>query len=489
MTIEKISYCILLSKTFILRMKKSRLVNIFRTLTKKEIRDLRKWLHSPAHNQREDTVRLFEYLVREGNLQNEEMLDKSTIFPYVLPAEQGYDDAKMRQVMFFLLRSTEDFLVYEEFKSQSTEQNLLLTRALGKRKINSYFPKAVKNSLETLHKKKLRDKDFYRYNYEIKYENYEYQSKINRLGNFNLQEISDSFDIYYISLKLKQSCIMASHQKVFKTEYDIGLLEEILNYVQSQKLYEVPAIGMYYFGYKSIVGSDGDASFRSLKQILQENEVSFLKTELGEIYLIAINYCIGKMNAGETEFIREAFELYKRGFESKILLTDGGISLYAFVNVTSIARSIKEYTWAENFIENYNQYLAKGYRQTTVLYCLAQLEYDKGNFEKAEKLFIRVEHPDILLNLSAKTFLLKMYYEAEELSVLESLLGSMRTYLRRKNFVGYHKQNYKNIIKYTKKLVRVNPYSRADKTKLKNEVEQVSPLTERKWILAQLAKM
>ena len=82
-----------------------------------------------------------------------------------------------------------------------------------------------------------------------------------------------------------------------------------------------------------------------------------------------------------------------------------------------------------------------------------------------------------------------MYYEQEEIDVLESLLESMRTYIQRKKVMGYHKNNYKNIIRYTKKLLKITPYSKLTREKLHEEISQVSPLTEKKWLLTQLSKI
>jgi len=56
----------------------------------------------------------------------------------------------------------------------------------------------------------------------------------------------------------------------------------------------------------------------------------------------------------------------------------------------------------------------------------------------------------------------------------------------RKKAIGYHKANYKNIIRLTKKLLKLNPFSKAQKEKLRLEIEQSQPLTERKWLLEQL---
>ena len=57
--------------------------------------------------------------------------------------------------------------------------------------------------------------------------------------------------------------------------------------------------------------------------------------------------------------------------------------------------------------------------------------------------------------------------------------------------MGYHKSNFQNVIYYTKKLVRVNPYKKEELTTLKDEINTASPLAEgeRKWLLEQLEVM
>ena len=82
--------------------------------------------------------------------------------------------------------------------------------------------------------------------------------------------------------------------------------------------------------------------------------------------------------------------------------------------------------------------------------------------------------------------LIKMFYEESEFDALESLLESMRTYLQRKDVIGYHKSNYKNIIKYTKKLINSFAYSKQKKLDLKDEITNANPLTEKSWLLEQL---
>ena len=57
-----------------------------------------------------------------------------------------------------------------------------------------------------------------------------------------LQEISDTLDVTYLADKLRQSCLIHAHQTVYQTDYDIGMLDEVLKYVEQKHFLEIPAI-------------------------------------------------------------------------------------------------------------------------------------------------------------------------------------------------------------------------------------------------------
>ena len=82
-------------------MKKNDLIPIFQSFSKKEVKDFKKWLLSPAHNSREDVVLLYEYLILDENLYGSATLEKESEFGSIFTNET-YNDAKMRQVIYFL---------------------------------------------------------------------------------------------------------------------------------------------------------------------------------------------------------------------------------------------------------------------------------------------------------------------------------------------------------------------------------------------------
>lgn len=470
-------------------MQNSHLTLVLRTLSKKEERELRKWLCSPVHNQREDVVALFEYLMAGDHLREDKFLRKERVFSRIFPQEP-YDDAKVRQTMHFLLKAVEEFLIYKEQRGDEVRARMALSSVYRKRKLDRAFRKAVRG-VETLQQKApYRNEQFLRNEYLLQMEKYQFQEGKKRTTEMNLQEVSDALDHTFIADKLRQTCLMLSHQAVYKAEYKIGLLDEVLAYVEQNQLEKLPAIAAYYFVYRSLTGQeDSNSYFERLKQLISDKGRLFPHHELRDIYLMAINYCVSRYNAGDDSMPVELFKLYRNGIENKILLENNALSHFTFRNIVNLGTALKEFDWVNSFINNYQQYLSEKYRETFVQFSKAKLHFTKREFDKAMQLLAQSDFDDILTNLYGKSMLIIMYYEKDELDALESLLGSMRTYIRRRQVTGVHKLAYTNIIKYSRKLIRINPFDRTQVSKLREEVESAKPLPEKEWFLKQLEKL
>jgi hypothetical protein len=236
-------------------------------------------------------------------------------------------------------------------------------------------------------------------------------------------------------------------------------------------------------------GKEGESPFFQLRDIMERHFGFFSEAERRDIYLMALNYCVEKMNRGAANFVREAFELYRQGLVSGVLIQQGNLSKGTFFNITAIGLRLKEYDWIADFISRYTPYLEEQHRDSLSQFCQAKLFFEKQDYKRAMSLLVQFDPDDLLINLNAKSMLLKMFYEQEELDALESLLESFNTYLKRKEIIGYHKQIYSHLVKYTKRLIRINPFDAAQRAALKEEVQHANPLPERQWLLEQIEKM
>ncbi len=466
-------------------MKNSQLIVILKTFSKKELRELKKWLDSPAHNQREDVLMLFEYLTSNTNLDNERYLKKEKVFGKIFPKEP-YDDARLRQTMHFLLKAVEDYLLWEEMREDVVQTRIALAGVYRKRKLSKVFQKTIRQIEELQQNAPYQNEQFLRNDYLLQLEKYSSTEGKERNININLQEVSDALDVSFFAEKLLQTCRMLSHQKIYKTEYKFGLIESTLQHVEQENLVRIPAIGIYYYTYKTLTERDNAGYFAELEKLIQTYGHQFPSAQSRETYLFAINYCVGRINAGEAPYIRKLFELYRQGFEQKILIENDTISPATFHNAAAIGLSLKEYAWVEYFINNHKDYLEEAHRDSFYLFNLAKLRYEQKDYDSAMRLLAQTDFANILVHLNAKTMLLKMYYELDETDAMESLLESMRAYLQRKKVIGAGRANYQNLIKYSTKLLRINPYNTAQKEKLRQDILSADRLAERDWLLKQV---
>lgn len=466
-------------------MNNSPLFHLFLAFSKEEKVACRKFLHSPYHNQREDVRQLYDYL-QEQYTKSSVALTKERTFAYLFPKE-NFDDKKMRYTMSFLLKTMENFLIQREREAEHVANQLLLTRAYRRLNLPKSQAKVLKNAKKILETQPLLDIEQYENHYQLASAHYDAQAGQTRNAPLNLQEWSQALDLAFLAKKLKQSCFALAHQAVYRVEYDTGLLPAVLEFLESfADLEKHPAISLYYYFYQAQTTPQHEFYFKKLKKGIVEQSNLLPLEEKRNLYLAAINYCIQRFNKGEEQYLREVFELYQSGIAQEILFEKGKLSRFTYKNVVGIALRLKEFQWAEDFILNYQNALETKFKDNYTHYNLSKLRFYQKNYTEAMQRLQQVEYDDLFLNLDAKVMLLKIYYELGELEVLESFITSFQRFLQRKKLIGYHQENYGNMIRLTRKLLELNPFDRAERSKLKQEIEGIKALSERDWLLKQL---
>lgn len=467
-------------------MRSSQLLEIFFSLTKKELRDLRKWLLSPAHNQRDDVYQLFEYLQTLSGDEQVSTLNKERIYSKLFPKEP-YDDARLRQTMHFLQMAIEDYLCYSKLMEEPFRETITLVNVYHEKKLYKLYDKAMKKLEDEYEAFPYKDDEHLEKGYLIVKEKSNRINEKTRATKLHYQEMSDILDSTFIARKIKLACVMLSHQRVYKADYDFGLVDPLVDYLKTKPhLLEIPIIKVYFHLYNLFRYPEQEEHYFAMKTALMGYNHLFKTTERSDLFLIAINYCIGRMNTGSQPFLREAFEMYQEGLVSKFLLPNGTLNHLDFRNIVSIGTTLKEFDWVSTFIEEYQQYLAPEYRDNFVQFSWCKLYFEKGDYDQAQTLLVQFDIDDLLINLSAKSMLVRIYYELQEINALESLLDNMRTFVNRHKAIAYHRNNVIALIRYTKKLIRLNTYDQSQKVKLREELLQHPPFPEKNWILKQL---
>lgn len=488
-------------------MSTSLLWQLLSTLSPFEIKLFEQWLISPFHNRRTPPIQLFHYL-KKCLSQKSPPIQKdalewlqNTIIPSITEERRGRpkrqkvstrpsdrDDAThLRLLMTELLKLLEAYLVYQQREKDAVIFQFRLATVYREKGLDKHFEKTIELAKSTNQKQPFRHSAYFDAEAGLSFEWYQYAGNQRKTEQLNLQELSTQTDIAYIARKLRQACLALAYQTVYKSDYDTGLLPAVIEHVKhAPDLLEIPAVALYYYCYLLFKAPQEDDFFVDFKTMLIERQGELPPDEQRNLHLLGINYCIFKLNQLNKHYAKEALDLYQSGLENKLLLENGVLSHMAFNNIVSISLKIGEIQWVSFFISAYGQFLEKKLRDATIHMNLARIQHTQRNYKEALAHLTQFESKDQANNLLARSLQLKIYYEMNDFDALELHLQSMRVFIRRQRVIGYHKNNYLNIIKFTKKLMSHNPNDKVERSALRYRIEAEDSLTEKEWFLEML---
>ena len=309
-------------------------------------------------------------------------------------------------------------------------------------------------------------------NFQLEMERFHYSSQYQRTVTQDLQLTGHLLDNAYLSMKLRLVCLSVAQGNLFQAGYEWPLLPILLRHIQQHNLDHTPAIGVYYYTYLTLTNRDQPAYFDRLVSMIFEHQRAFPEAEIRSILLMTINYCIRKLNDGDRSFAEKGLDLYQAGLEHGLLFHRGFLTPFTYRNIIAMGLLLKKYTWVESFLHTYKDKLDITHREAIYSFNLAKLQYEKGLLDQAQTLLHQQYYDDLLLNLAAKTLLLKIYFESKATKQLEAHLQSMEIFIRRKKIIGYHKKNYLNMVylcqySYFDESIRPKGIAKTRKGKLK----------------------
>jgi hypothetical protein len=467
-------------------MTSSPLLDICKHLTKQDRKALRDFVRSPYHNQRAEVTRLFDYIdAHSPILPTGNIWQKETVFKAIFSTEKVYDDKKMRYTMSFLLKCIQQYLMYNELENNDLG-NVYLARAMRRRGADKAYEKVLTDSHQQLAVQPLRHAIYHLHTFQLQLEEYQFRYQKRRTGDLQLQEISDSLTDFYATEILRQACVMHSHQSVSKQSYNQLFLSTVLEKIETGAYPCPPSVLAYFHAYKALTDKSESNDFQALKQIITQENPIFPQNEIRDLYILAINFCIKKLNSGARQFELEALDLYKNGLSNGAILENNALSPFTYKNIMMLALKQGEYVWAKQFLSDFKRYLPERERENLFKYNFALFYFRQKDYTQAMQLLQEVTLKEVLYNLDARRVLMCIYYELGEFTALDSHLETFSVFLHRQKDLGYHKNSYQNLVKFVKKLLQMDKSNASLKAQLRQEIDNTKELTERDWLLEQL---
>ena len=462
------------------------LLQLMRALTPKDLPRLRKFLQSPYFNRRTDVLTLYDYLLecRPGDFSG---FDKGVAWNRLFPGEI-YDNLRLNHIISYLTALIERFFTLEEIQEDEPLLRLRHCRALRRRGIAQQFERDLAQ-LEHRHaNSSRRNAAYYLYAYELAGERFAWEALRSREAHKLAPAAGAALANYFMLEHLRWACTVQSARAISASgeRYHLPLSEAVIEASAAIPETDMPALALLHYSLLTLRDNEDEQQFGRLQALLQEHVHLLAPAEAHDVFMAAINFAIRRHNRGETAYTRTAFELYRAALESGILADEGRLPKYTFINIFNLAQLAGETTWARAFIDRYSTLLPEADRVNIHQYCLAGLHFRQGQYNQVLELLRSVEFTEVFINLDVRKMLLRSYFELGEWQALHSLLDSFRTYVRRQKDLGYHREGYLALIRFTKKLMQLKIGQPARRAALAERIRSAKFVTEREWLLSKV---
>ncbi|MCB0569535.1 MAG: hypothetical protein KDC66_07225 [Phaeodactylibacter sp.] len=474
-------------------MTESKLIDALKQLPTRERTRYRELAFSPFFNKNQKVRRLAVHLLKTAPSFEGPALEKDAVFKAVFGKGKTYDEYRLNNVISDALQLLYEFLAQLRMESEGLTRRTMLAEELLGRRLERHLPHALQRNRQLLELEQSRSMAFFLHEHRLAGQLDRFALlRETRSYTQHLQEMNDALDRYYWCNKLRLACDMASRNQAINAGYQCHFLDAILEgYRQGPApLSGEPALEAYFTALQ-MLETETEEHYRALRNILHQ-QPPLTREELSDLYDYAQNFCVKKINSGQTDYYAEILELYKEMLKHQILLRQGYLTQWSYINIVTAGIRLREFAWTEWFIRTYREQLDPAVRDNVYTYNLAALYFEQGQYHLALQSLQDVEFSDVFYHMAAKLIQLKSYYELNETEAFFSLAEASRKYIHRnRQLSDYQKQSNANFLRLAGKLyqIRLNGGRGAGLNLLNQELDGPKPFANKGWLRGKIGEL
>lgn len=464
-------------------MHQSKLLELLRKLSTRQLSRFGEFLHSPYFNKNTENSLFFEYLIAfapdfEGpGLAKDAVLQAS-------PTDSTLDERGLAYRMNELMQLLEQFLAVEHLEGQAFEVQFALLETYERLGLEKHYNTAFKRLQRLLEKQPQRDAAFLRAGYRLAEQEYRHSQQYRRDYRAELQQAADALDKAYLAEKLRYNLEMANYREVLEVDYQLNLGEAVLQWVRQQNPQEIPIVKIYLEALLMIQQPEEQLHFYALRELLQDNEAILPAPELKNLYTCLLNYCTRRINRHrDKSYYGHFLDINQYLLDKELLLENGRLAPWRYSNLITVGLVTGRLKWAEGFLEQYRGLLPEEFREDIYRFNLGHCLYFRKEYDKAQVILNQIGLRDPLLAISTKNLLAKIYYETCQTELLLSFLEAYRIYLYRQDLAKPQlKEQARNFIDFTRKLAKLAPFETEKRRELAESLPPATETFEREWL-------
>ena len=468
-------------------MQQSKLLEVLRRYSGRQLTRFRDFLESPYFNRTAELVRFYAFLAAFAPDFQDAALDKSKVLQK-FKGKKPLTAKRLAYLMNQLQQLAEEFMAIEHFRADDLESAMSLLRIWHPKDLPRHYKYALDKAVQALENRPLRNADYYLNQFRLSALQYDHTDLNPHQFSQSLQQASNALDDFYLVEKLRYGWSMANLEYMLNLQYEWQMGDWVLDYLSKNEPPLNPTAQIYLAGIRLVREAGNTDHFFQLKNLLQEHENRFDESERKYLYTGLLNYCTRRINReNDPKFSIEFLEINKKLLENGLLFEDGHLSPWRFLNLINTGLRNGQTEWVHNFIQQYSEHLPNDYAEDTRLTAQGQYHYHLKEYGQAQVLLNQANPKDVLLAVTIRNLLTRIYYETGETELLLSFLEAYRIYLLRQTLLSAQmKQQARRFVDFTRKLAKIGKPEADQLPKLSAELPPATEIFHRDWLLEQI---
>ena len=467
-------------------MRNSKLVHLLQLLTSADQKAFGEFLISPYFNKRAEVARLYEILEKQFLGNKKKDLGEEKVFEMMF-ADKAFDPNSFRKLKSRLLKLLLEFFTIHNLQDQPAKQFQLLLNELNGRAEEKYFLSYYNEAQKVLEKTPSSAEDSFENQLQTELELTRFLTRQStRTQGTNMEKVLRVMEQNQKIRLLKFAYLGLNQSNVVKGQQELEKTHTILSTLNFDEENNPPIIQLYFHLYQGMMKPLAEDHYFEIKKLLNAHSESIAQKDAIDIYHGAINYCIRQINAGKRHFLGELLQLYQEMLSRKIILVADKLPPLQFKNMVTLGSRLGEFDWTESLIQKYTHHLAGGENPNAVAYCNGILSFYQGKMDAARRFLTVVlsEYDDVYYGLDSRVYLLKIYFETQDLAGMESLTESFRLFLMRNKLLpSARREKYQLFIRLFRRLYQLTPNKEEKWQKLKQDILMASSAISKEWLL------
>jgi hypothetical protein len=488
-------------------MKDTKLVEILKTFSEDEMKEMKKFVASPFHRTR-DLEDLFNVLRPFYPSFSDKKLTNEYVFSKLFPGKKFGDrksDSLLKTLTSELFNQCKEFLIQIGLQEKENYRRYFLLNQLRKRKLLSEFVRESKTATEFLEHDTGNNFELIEKSY-ISSAMVEYYIDKNEFDKCYEMVIQQSE--YITASALISMLRFSSQQEAAEHGYNLrtrhNLIQSVLKHLETDALIKElkknhSRFGAYieinYAGHLINTSKHTDKHlFFKMKSLLHDNAEILSRQEQYIFYSMLASYGNRTFTGAlETKHRNEVVDVYKTMIETGAykFSPEDHLQIGLFRSMLIAARVSGDFEWMKKLIDEYLKELHPNYIDNMRNYAMGQYYFGIGEYGKALENLIVLKSDYFLFKKDLKNLLFRIYYSLEYYEEAYSMLENLRKYLSSTDDLsGSIRKVSQNFVKFAGELLKVREKnSKKDAEYLKQRILEADETESADWLISKLDEM